>query len=314
MINTYLIEVLIGAPGSGKTTYAEKRIEEDKNCVVISRDSYRKMFKLAFGNSTDKVEKVITTALYENLRLLMNGKFNIIIDNTHCRMEVINELMQHITKYDRHNLYKIKFQIFDPPLKELYSRNIMRPKDKQVPTEVIDRMFKNLQVVLNYQNRKLLSQYEDGLKSFTIPDRLYNDKLNDCVIVDIDGTVAHMNGKRGPFDWNKVDLDDPDESIISLVYLLASKYKIVFMSGRSEDARKLTELWLDVHMPTIGYELHMRGSNDFRKDSIVKRELFETHIASMYNVLYVLDDRQQVVDMWRNELGLKVLQVAEGNF
>ena len=32
-----------------------------------------------------------------------------------------------------------------------------------------------------------------------------------------------------------------------------------------------------------------------------------------YNVHFVLDDRQQVVDMWRS-LGLTVFQVAEGDF
>lgn len=311
---THLIEILIGAPGSGKSTYAQKRIEEDKNCVVISRDAYRKMFKLAFGNSTDKVEKVITNALYENLRLLMTNKFNIIIDNTHCRMDVINELMQHISKYDRHNSYTVKFQVFDPPLKELYSRNVMREKDKQVPTEVIDRMFKNLQTVLNYQNRKVLTDYEQGLRLFSAPDRLYNDQLDDCVIVDIDGTVAHMNAKRGPFEWHRVDVDDPDYAIISLVYLLAFKYNIVFMSGRSADARELTDLWLKTYLPGLNYELYMRNSDDFRKDNIVKKELFQNFIENKYNVMYVLDDRQQVVDMWRNDLGLKVLQVAEGNF
>lgn len=53
---------------------------------------------------------------------------------------------------------------------------------------------------------------------------------------------------------------------------------------------------------------------DNRKDSIVKRELYEKYIEGKYLIRFVLDDRNQMVDMWRNELGLKCLQVAEGNF
>lgn len=54
-------------------------------------------------------------------------------------------------------------------------------------------------------------------------------------------------------------------------------------------------------------------AGDMRKDSIVKRELFDAHIRDVYDVHYVLDDRQQVVDMWRG-LGLAVFQVAPGDF
>lgn len=50
-----------------------------------------------------------------------------------------------------------------------------------------------------------------------------------------------------------------------------------------------------------------------RKDVVIKRELFDRYIRDNYQVLFVLDDRNQVVDMWR-ELGLKCLQVAPGDF
>jgi len=38
----------------------------------------------------------------------------------------------------------------------------------------------------------------------------------------------------------------------------------------------------------------MRPQGDMRKDSIVKRELFDAHICDQYNVLFVLDDRDQL--------------------
>jgi hypothetical protein len=57
----------------------------------------------------------------------------------------------------------------------------------------------------------------------------------------------------------------------------------------------------------------MRATGDQRKDSIIKQELFDRHILGKYNIKFVLDDRNQVVNMWRS-LGLTVFQVAEGDF
>lgn len=63
----------------------------------------------------------------------------------------------------------------------------------------------------------------------------------------------------------------------------------------------------------IPYQLYMRGEGATRKDSIIKEELFMEHVYRKYNVLFVLDDRNQVVDKWR-EMGLTCFQVAPGNF
>ena len=60
-------------------------------------------------------------------------------------------------------------------------------------------------------------------------------------------------------------------------------------------------------------DLLMRKDNDDRKDSIVKKEIYDNEILGKYNVLFVLDDRDQVVKLWRS-LGLVCLQVANGDF
>ena len=57
----------------------------------------------------------------------------------------------------------------------------------------------------------------------------------------------------------------------------------------------------------------MRKGGDKRIDSIVKKELYRKYIEPFYRVKLVLDDRNQVVDMWR-DLGLPCWQVAPGNF
>ena len=57
----------------------------------------------------------------------------------------------------------------------------------------------------------------------------------------------------------------------------------------------------------------MRADRDFREDSVVKYEIYRDHIRDNYNIKFVLDDRQRVVDMWRGQ-GLRVLQVDKGDF
>jgi predicted kinase len=134
------------------------------------------------------------------------------------------------------------------------------------------------------------------------------------VIVDLDGTYAIM-GDRSPYDAARAGIDE----LNMVVHSIVSAYKgdptkrVILCSGRQSEHRAVTEAWLSRH--DIAYdELFMRGVDDRRKDSLVKREIFETHIRGKFNVDFVLDDRQQVVDMWRNELGLVCLQVAEGDF
>jgi hypothetical protein len=57
----------------------------------------------------------------------------------------------------------------------------------------------------------------------------------------------------------------------------------------------------------------MRKHNDNRKDSIIKQEIYDNYIKDKYNVLFVYDDRNQVVNQWRKNK-LKVFQVEDGNF
>jgi hypothetical protein len=59
-------------------------------------------------------------------------------------------------------------------------------------------------------------------------------------------------------------------------------------------------------------KLLMRQAEDTRKDSIIKLELFN-EVKLDYYVVGVFDDRNQVVELWR-DLGLQCYQVADGDF
>lgn len=139
------------------------------------------------------------------------------------------------------------------------------------------------------------------------------------VIVDIDGTLALREGPRPrrPYDWHRVGEDAPNRPVIATVEALAAAgHRIVFLSGRASvpGCREDTRDWLERHLDFDGeIELYMRAEGDHRRDAIVKRELFEAHLADR-DILCVIDDRDQVVRMWRDELKLPCFQVADGDF
>jgi len=133
-----------------------------------------------------------------------------------------------------------------------------------------------------------------------------------AIIVDIDGTLAHMND-RSPYDptkYHEDTVDDVIKDIVSTYY--ESGMKIIICSGRHDTYRVVTSDWLSKN--GIKYdELFMRKTDDNRNDAIIKSEIYKELIEPNYDIQFILDDRNRVVNMWRS-LGLKCLQVADGDF
>lgn len=135
----------------------------------------------------------------------------------------------------------------------------------------------------------------------------------EAFICDVDGTVA-LKGDRNPFDYASVDRDRPNTPIVQLVRMLITNgIQAVFVSGREELARAKTEEWLISHIGVSG-PLMMRANGDYRPDSEIKHEMYINQILGKFDVGLVLDDRDQVVEMWRTRAGLTCLQVAQGDF
>ena len=138
-----------------------------------------------------------------------------------------------------------------------------------------------------------------------------------AIICDLDGTLALLNG-RSPYDASRAEEDLLNDPVANLIEVYAHQklhdIDLILMSGRDDVYRPQTERCLKKNNITHYKALYMRKAGDRRKDSIVKRELYEKHVKDTYNVLFVLDDRDQVVEMWRKELRLTCLQVEYGDF
>lgn len=134
-----------------------------------------------------------------------------------------------------------------------------------------------------------------------------------AIIVDMDGTLA-LKGDRSPFDYSKVDQDDLNEPIALIVKAYKENVKglVIILSGRESSCLEMTEGWLKKYNIPVD-KMYMRKIGDHRKDSIIKKELYDANIKPYYKIDFVLDDRNQVVDFWRSQ-GLTCLQVAPGDF
>lgn len=142
----------------------------------------------------------------------------------------------------------------------------------------------------------------------------------EIVIFDIDGTLADVSErlhhiKKKPKDWDAFFRGIPqDKAIRSMVRLCnilhASGIKILLCTGRREKDRAETVKWLE--QQGVNYhELILRPDGDRRSDGIVKLEMLAGLDKS--KILFVVEDRSGVVEMWRSE-GLVCLQCAPGEF
>lgn len=135
-------------------------------------------------------------------------------------------------------------------------------------------------------------------------------ELPSAIIVDVDGTIAIMDG-RGPFEWHRVGEDLPRWLIIDMVINYHRQgYKIIIVSGRSDECKAETLEWLSFHMIPFD-ELHMRKEGDFRRDSAIKEEILWTHLAHKYNIVAAIDDRPMMIRTWYELKIPNVISVAD---
>jgi|JI10StandDraft_1071094.scaffolds.fasta_scaffold391506_3 predicted kinase len=302
MAKEKIVRLNVGIPASGKTTESKLFISENPGWVRVSRDDFRFMLK-NLPQLDNKSEELVNDLMINSIRTSLLAGFNVIVDNTHCRLKYINDMIKELN-----DLAEIQFRVFHIELDEAIKRDALR--DRPVGPIVIGRMHENYVKLVESFDFKPVPKSVRIAKEYTATWKIGND---DAIICDIDGTLAHMNGRRGPFDWSKVGVDAVDvPMVMTLIAMARDKYKILLVSGRDGSCRAQTEEWLRVN--GIPYdELYMRPTGDFRKDSIIKQEIWEDLIKNIYNVVMVYDDRDQVVKVWR-DLGLKCAQVEPGQF
>lgn len=281
--------ILAGLPASGKSTYAFQLMESNPGVYKrVNKDELRQM--LDGGRWSGDNEKFVLNLRDELIvKALQDGK-SVIVDDTNLHPKHEARIRQLVDEFGA----QVEVKTFDVDVNECIRRDAKRVNS--VGAGII---------------RKMYTQF---LKP-TPPQIVDVESLPWAIICDMDGTLALHNG-RSPYETEKCGTDLVNRAVASIVKTFGCQeawgYKIIIVSGRDDTYYGHTTQWLSRN--NIPYDdVFMRKASDKREDSIVKKELYEAHIKGKYNILFVLDDRRRVVDMWRRE-GLTVLQVAEGDF
>jgi predicted kinase len=306
--------MLRGIAGAGKSTFARDLMNRERDrWMRVNQDDIRMMLFPSQYTFTDDNEALVKRIHDDALRSLLTAGHDVIVDNTNLvaratrRTHSIAEEIGDVTVVEK---------VFHVDLAEALARNALREGRARVPDNIVTSMFKRAKGL-----KDSTTYYEPRC---TVPMQ-QDSSLPKAIICDLDGTLA-LIGDRSPYDASQCEKDAPNVAVIECVMKMwQSGHRIIFVSGREDKYREQSVAFINRHCIdtddqlihstswAIDFDLHMRATGDFRKDAIIKAEIFEKHIAGKYNVSFVCDDRNQVVQMWR-QMGLTCFQCAEGNF
>ena len=182
--------ILKGLPASGKSTWARTQLTKKPGVYKrINKDDLRAM--LDNGNWSRDNEKFILKARdLLILESLENGK-HVIVDDTNFAKKHEEHIRQLVK-----GKATVEVKFFDENVDLCIKRDLKRPNS--VGQEVIVKMY-------NDHLKPAPKVYE------------YASHLSNAVIFDVDGTLAHMNGGRSPFEWAKVGQDSLDLEVLEIL-------------------------------------------------------------------------------------------------
>ncbi len=291
-----------GLPGSGKSTWARKHAAQfGGDMLLTSRDDIRAM--LGFGPIGTKEQENIVSLMQDDIivRAVKEGK-GVIVHDTNLNKKSPTRIKK---LFDG----DVAFEVADftnVDVETCIEQDLKRPHP--VGAEVIRGMARQL--------NKPWRLTDEFMNDVVLSPR-YSPKVGTrpAIVVDIDGTLARHD-HRSPYDYSQVYTDGLHVHIANLVDMYyAAGYEIIVLSGRPDinNVRADTEHWL--HNNDVEFDhLFMRPADQQTvNDADVKQFLFDKYVRDNYSVRVWLDDRDRVVRRIR-KLGIKVLQVADGDF
>lgn len=160
-----ILNVLIGIPGSGKTTFVKKFLETN-DAVLVSTDLVRQ-------NNKGIAEDLVWPQVYKDIGNNLKNGHNCVFDATNISLKVRNRLKENVNKYcDDYKLVGYYFPTY-------YKICIERVKKRnQMPNE----LFLPIDVISNYGEYICPPSYKENFdKVYVVSscDKLLNGIIND---------------------------------------------------------------------------------------------------------------------------------------
>jgi hypothetical protein len=260
-------------------------------------------------------EKFVTKVMNATMRTALKEGYDVILDNTNLAGKTRKDIHKFAESWGDITVIE---KVFNVPLKKVLAQNAQRTGEARVPDDVIENFAKKYMIDKQgyFKHLKDRTIYYPPTGAMNAQGGVEQDpSLPKAIVCDLDGTLALLNG-RNPYDASTCDQDSPNVPVVNTVRAFHEKgYKILFVSGRSDEFKPQTEKFLNEHVPDLApHTLIMRKKGDQRKDSLIKREIYDDNIKDKFFVEFVIDDRPQVVRMWRWDLGFTVFQLDDTEF
>ena len=143
------------------------------------------------------------------------------------------------------------------------------------------------------------------------------------VIFDVDGTLMNVDHRRHHVEQKPRDFDafrremvndTPNEEVVMMAKLLKEAgHHIIIATGRLVKDKLLTLTQLKDAGVEYDATFFRAVEDEYKPDHMVKEQMLEDMKQFGYNPTIAFDDRDRVVDMWRQN-GLRVFQVDRGDF
>lgn len=284
--------LLVGPPGSGKSTHSNQ-LACDYSFKRISQDDQGKVGHIdAFNEALFKGMNIVVDRM--NFNKVQRDRYLIPAKAAGYETEII-------------------------VLHESYETCLERCLKRQGHPTIKDET--NARSALNTFFGKYERVQDNDADKVT---RIWPKGEKDTVIIcDLDGTLCNVDHrlhfvKDVPVgqkkDWKNFFYNIPGDHINTWCSDLITYFphQIVYCSGRPDNYRKETVAWLEEY-DLNHFPLFMRPRNDSRQDDIVKEIILDFEILTRFNPYFAIDDRDQVVRMWRKR-GITCLQCANGDF